>query len=94
MGKGKEGEEGEVGGDRAALRSSLTEWHLLAQADALLGDQHSGFTRAALLASRTGVHFSGGSDCQPCCGPRGYFCHEGLGEHFLFNVGMNSGVRA
>jgi hypothetical protein len=76
----------------SALRSTLVDWWLLAQTDARLGDAASGFARAAVLASATGVHFADGG-CLPCCGERELFCHKGLDVHFMRNVPMNSGSR-
>ena len=74
------------------LRTTLVDWWLLAQVDAQLGQLSSGFGRAALLASMNGVFYSA-EDCSPCCGAREHYCHAGLGEHFLRNIGVNSGVR-
>ena len=72
------------------LHTSLVDWWLLSQVDAQLGELGTGFGRAALLASKTGVFYSA-EGCSPCCDAREIYCHPGLGDHFL-TLRMNSGV--
>jgi hypothetical protein len=74
------------------LRSAISDWWLLSQVDAQLGELNSGFSRAALLASKAGV-FHAGQGCEPCCGQQELYCHQGLGQYFLKHGGMHSGVR-
>ena len=64
-----------------AMRSTLADWWLLSQADAQLGPLTSGFSRSAVVASRTGAWASGKS-CEPCCGAKALDCHGEMGPAY------------
>jgi hypothetical protein len=74
---------------RAALRSSLVDWWLLAQCDVLLGPMKSGYARSAVLATSSSAFFAD-SSCHPCCNATAASPCRGLD---VYKYGHSSGTQ-